>query len=205
MESAINYINDKADQIVGNIDQESVDVYLFLKSEFEKTDVTTNPLFQFVFRSFYRLDNAGLTPEFKNEYFKILQTIRNDQSVDISAIVEHLYLFPNRKGQNSLQFSFATKMINIIDDSEPIYDSEVAKIFNFRPPYHSKGFNKRLESFIKFQRFLKKSYSEVLETKTLKPAFEIMKKELRNVELLPETKMLDFLFWSGGKVKSKSA
>jgi len=203
MESVINYINTNADQIVDNIDQESIDVYIFLKSEFKKSDVTMNPLFQFVFRSFYRLDNAGLTPEFKDEYFKILQSVRSEVSIDILEIVEKLYSFPNRKGQNSLQFSFVTKMINMIDDSVPIYDSEVAKVFNFRPPYHSKGFGKRLELFIEFHQFLKKNYISILENKKLNPAFEKMKKKFKNIGKLPKTKMLDFLIWSAGKVKSK--
>jgi hypothetical protein len=33
-------------------------------------------VFQFTFRSFYRLDNAGLTPEFKSKYFALLEESR---------------------------------------------------------------------------------------------------------------------------------
>ena len=50
------------------VGRESVDVYLFLCDEFARGPVTQNYLFQFVYCSFYRLDNAGLTPEFKFSY-----------------------------------------------------------------------------------------------------------------------------------------
>ena len=55
------WINIHSLEIIENIDQESVDVFNFLKTEYSKSDVTKNHLFQFVYRSFFRLDNAGLT------------------------------------------------------------------------------------------------------------------------------------------------
>lgn len=114
---------------------ESFDVYSFLNNEFKNTkDITRNYLFQFIFRSFYRLDNAGLTPEFKTIYFELLQEYRN-KPIDLNAICLDLSDYKTRKGLNSIQFSFATKLANTIDDSYPIYDSEVIRLFNFKQPY----------------------------------------------------------------------
>ena len=61
----VEMIKDNEDEMINRISYESLDVYMFLKKEFEKSDVRKNYTFQFVYRSFYRLDNAGLTEEFK--------------------------------------------------------------------------------------------------------------------------------------------
>lgn len=62
-----NYI-----EAINKLSTESFDVYGFINDEFKNTeDITKNHLFQFVFRSFYRLDNAGLTQEFKTRYFQL--------------------------------------------------------------------------------------------------------------------------------------
>ena len=46
-----NYI-----EAINKLSKESFDVYGFINDEFKNTDITKNHLFQFVFRSFYRLD-----------------------------------------------------------------------------------------------------------------------------------------------------
>ena len=103
--------------VIDNIDNESIDVYKFLQSEFNKCDVTTNYLFQFVYRSFYRLDGAGLTDEFKVEYFRIMQEKRYSNMINLEDIVRRLYNFKRRKGDNSVQFSFTTKLMNTNEPS----------------------------------------------------------------------------------------
>lgn len=204
MKNIIEYLNLNADRIVRNIDQESIDVYLFLKEQFNNSNVSRNPLFQFVYRSFYRLDNAGLTPEFKNEYFILLENNREIQSIDIEGIVTALHKYPNRKAQNSLQFSFVTKMINMINDSMPIYDSEVAKVFGFKTPSYTKPFKGRLADFLKFYIELEEFYKETIENKRVDPVFRILENNLEHVHSLSDTKRLDFLVWSAGKLRNKA-
>jgi len=50
-----SWIEKNNQAIIENIDYENIDVYSFLQSEYQKSDTTTNYLFQFVYRSFYRL------------------------------------------------------------------------------------------------------------------------------------------------------
>jgi hypothetical protein len=58
IEGIIQQIDEKQDEILSNLEFESIAVYLFLKNEYAKGNIQGNPVFQFVFRSFYRLDNA---------------------------------------------------------------------------------------------------------------------------------------------------
>ena len=198
MKNIVAYINSNVTKIVRNIDQESIDVYLFLREKFNNSNVTQNPLFQFVYRSFYRLDNAGLTPEFKTEYFSILENNRDGNSINIENIVATLHKYPNRKGQNSLQFSFVTKMANMIDDVKPIYDSEVARMFQFNAPPYTKTFQARLAAYLDFYKKLEEVYREIISCNKLRSVFGEFESALENVHLLSDTKKLDFLVWSAG-------
>jgi hypothetical protein len=117
--------------IVSGVGQESVDVYRFLGEQFERGSVTENHVFQFVYRSFYLLDRAGLTDAFKKKYFETMEAARG-KSVDIRSLARAFFDVPNAKGQNSLQFSFATKLAHTIDNTYPLYDAKVATCFLFR-------------------------------------------------------------------------
>ena len=131
-------ILNKKSEAFNKIDIESFYVYNFLKDEFLKTeDITSNYLFQFTYRSFYRLDNAGLTKEFKRRYFELMQQYKTSD-ISLKNICIDLHNYKTKKDLNSVQFSFATKLANTIDETYPIYDSEVAKLFNFNQPYYLK-------------------------------------------------------------------
>jgi len=193
------WIENHSTQIIKSIDQESVDVYNFLKKQFSESNITENYLFQFVFRSFYRIDNAGLTPEFKIEYFKILEQNRNEKQFDFKKVLRKLYSFPNRKGQNTLQFSFATKMSNTIDDKMPIYDSEVAKMFSMSRPYQSE-FEIKLVKYLDQLNQIKNGYVQIVDRNLLPETIRLFDQAFKDNKL-SEMKKLDFIFWSAEKIK----
>ena len=66
-----NWIEENSTDIIDNIDIESIEVYQFLQEQYNTTNVEENHLFQFVFRSYYRLDGAGLSAEFKHAFFEL--------------------------------------------------------------------------------------------------------------------------------------
>lgn len=197
----IDFIEENSDEIVENIEFESIVTYNFLKKQFADFDVRKNYLFQFVYRSFYRLDNAGLTPEFKNEYFVILEEYRDQKDFNFSDILQRLYVIPNRRGFKTFQFSFTTKMLNIIDEQIPIYDSEVAKTFGFIRPY-TPSFDKKLDIYLNQYEVIKDAYLEILN-KHLLPKTNICFDEKFKEYKINEIKKLDFIFWSAGKLKIK--
>lgn len=194
-----NLIEQYSVEIISNLERESIDVYQFLKEGFENSDVTQNYLFQFVFRSFYRIDNAGLTPEFKKEYFKIMEQNRNEKQFDFKRVFKRLYILPDRKGQNTLQFSFVTKLFSIIDNTLPVYDSKVAEMFSFSKPYQS-DFDIKVERFLIQYEVIKRSYTEISNLNLIPKAGKLFDLSFAN-HGLTETKKLDFIFWSAGKLK----
>lgn len=200
----VDWIESRSQSIVSNINFESVDVYKFLRAQFLTSNIEENYLFQFVYRSFYRLDNAGLTADLKREYFKILEENRNNDSYDFESALKRLYTFENHKGQNTVQFSFITKLFNTINNNMPIYDNEVAEVFNMTQPYYCKGFEKKLSKYMAQFELIGKAYSEVLEFNLLPLTTTEFDKRFQN-HGLTEMKRLDFIFWSAGKIKSSKA
>lgn len=199
MNEISSWIEAHSTRIIENIDQESIDVYNFLKNEHAASNVAKNPLFQFVYRSYYRLDNAGLTSEFKKEYFIILQEWRMSREFDFRAVLERLYRIQNRKGQNKLQFSFATKMANTINDKSPIYDSYVAKMFSLSKP-SSKKLEDRISKYLMQLNSIEKGYKQLTEQKLLPNTLRLFDKTFTSSRL-SEMKKLDFIFWSSGKLR----
>ena len=197
----IDFIEENSDEIVENIEFESIVTYNFLKKQFADFDVRKNYLFQFVYRSFYRLDNAGLTPEFKNEYFVILEEYRDQKDFNFSDILQRLYVIPNRRGFKTFQFSFTTKMLNIIDEQMPIYDSEVAKTFGFIRPY-TPSFDKKLDIYLNQYEVIKDAYLEILN-KHLLPKTNICFDEKFKEYKINEIKKFDFILCSSWNLKIK--
>ncbi len=197
----LNAIAKKSTAIVESIGRESVEVFVFLCKELSRGPVTQNHLFQFVFRSFYRLDNAGLTPDFKSAYFEILEASRSGAPFNLAAIVRRLYEIRNRKGQRSLQFSFATKLANTVEPRSPIYDAEVAKLFRFRPPPDGL-FESRLARYLDFHTFLRRFYEDILDRELLRDTIALFQRSYSpEAESVPPVKVLDFVFWAAGKLQ----
>lgn len=198
-EEIINLIENKAQEIIGNISNESIDVYNFLKTQFDNSNVTENYLFQFVYRSFYRLDNAGLTTQFKTEYFNLMQEYRQLDNFDFATILHRLFEIVNYQRQNTFQFSFVTKMQNTINNNKPIYDNEVAKVFSFNRPKLGITFNDKLDFFLNQLLIIDQTYITIIINNRLQNIITLFdnKFQLNN---LGQIKKLDFIFWSAGKI-----
>lgn len=192
----------RSNEIFGNLNRESIDVYNFLMDEFHKGDARKNHLFQFVFRSFYRMDNAGLSPEFKTRFFELMEENRKCDSIDLRAILSQLYEIRTRRDIQSFQFSFTTKLINTIDPTQPIYDSKVSKAI-FGSDYVINGdFDKKFQGYTKRYNLIKETYLYCLSNNSFTSIFESFDKAFPS-NRLTNIKKLDFLFWSYGKLLDK--
>ena len=163
----INEMISRSKEIIKTLDHESIEVYKFLLSEFNKSDVRENLVFQFVFRSFYRLDNAGLSPEFKTRFFELMQENRDNKSIELEGILRELEKYPRIKEERtdekkgSFQFSFVTKLFNTINPEFPIYDSKVSKAI-FGSSYSPTGtFENKLKVCSARHDVIKKTYSHI--------------------------------------------
>ena len=204
VENIVGFIVGSQDKIISNLNESSIAVYDFLAKEYSKGEIKYNLIFQFVFSSFYGLNNAGLIPEFKEVYFKLLDKNRDSSDLDFNPILNQLLEIENRKGQKSLQFSFTTKLFHTIDPNYPIYDAEIASLFDFRQPYHQKDINKKIKAYLDQYSQIKYTYDVLVSEKLIDSAIDLFQSRFSNYNI-PLIKIIDFIFWSSGKLKKRSA
>jgi len=197
IEEIIQQIDEKQVKIFENLDCESIKVYSFIKNEYAQGNVQ-NLVFQFVFRKFYGLDNAGLSDEMKKCFFKLLA----EKQTDLKTILTELYDLHRKKGDNSIQFSFATKLLHTIDNSKPIFDKEIESVTYSRPKHSDKDI--RIQSYIEFYNKLERLNAELLESDKIQTFISKFRFEFQvDKEKISDVKALDFIMWSLGKIKEK--
>jgi len=191
-------IESNALQIINNIDFKSISFYNFLKSEFGKSNVTENYIFQSVFRSFYGLDNVGFSEEFKQDYFKLIEKYKNQQDIDVENVFNDLHHIQNFKGKNAVVFSFVSKLICTIDDTSPIYDKEVCNVFSFTQPIH-KDLSTIIDILRNQLKLIQDTYLEIIHSNLIPKTLTFFEDKFsgNNLSMI---KKLDFIFWSKGKL-----
>ncbi len=181
---------------------EPVYVYEFIQQRFhDSSDVRADPVFQFLFRNFYRMDNAGLGDTFKTAFFDAFQLYRQGISAsDIATLVNRLRQIETLRVERSLQFSFATKMAATINPKLPIYDAFVADLFDFSPAYHVRHFDKRLQRFTSFYTHLIHTIDAATQREALRSLVSAIGARLDVWTEIGWVKQIDFIFWTAGKI-----
>ena len=193
----IKEIDEKQEGILLGLTFESIAVYSFLKNEYAKENILNNLVFQFVFISYYKLGNAGLSDEIKSRFFELLA----QKQTNLELILSKLYEIPTLKGVNTIQFSFATKLLHTIDNDKPIFDSNVEKSTNIKLRGSDK--DTKIRSRIEAYDSLEKLYAKLKEDdKTKKLISKFRLKFKVNDEKISDTKVLDFIMWSLGRLKN---
>lgn len=192
----------RQDHIQYSLADADIDVYLFLLDRLHTAHgkISTDHVFQFLFRSYYRLDNAGLSPEFKVAYFKIMEENFSAKNIDLRGICKDLYAYKNRRHQNTLQFSFVSKLAAMIDPELPIYDLYVSKIFGFHAPYgHST--DRRLDMLLGFYQRLSASMRVFSGRQEYLDLQKKLGSAISHWTRLSATKQGDFILWAAGKTR----
>jgi hypothetical protein len=169
--------------------EESIRVYEWLEAHKEEPE---NAVFQFVFRSYYRIDNAGLTSDWKERYFEFL----SQRERSLKTILEGLYHIPTKKNVKSLQFSFATKLLHTLDTNQPIYDSKVAELLGL-PVKKGTDFAANITTCIAVYENLRQAQQQLLLDEGIKNQIAALKDRYKSQ--ISDEKALDFLLWSAGK------
>lgn len=189
----IQNIIEKQDQILSNLNFEDIAVYIFIKNEYDKGDILNNFVFQYVFKSWYRIDKAGWSNEMKNCFFKLL----SEKQIDLKIILSKIYEIPTLRGRNTIQFVFATKLLHTIDNEYPIFDSMVSEVTEKKVNGNNK--NEKINSCIEIQNYLKELYNEKLKTDgEVKKVISEFRSKFEKVdsEKISDIKILDFIIWS---------
>jgi hypothetical protein len=83
--------------------------YFYITSVFAQNEpISGNEEFKKAYKSFYVMSTAGLSQQHFEKYFELLDRRINN----LETILNELYEIKTLKQQNSLQFSFSTKLLS---------------------------------------------------------------------------------------------
>ena len=190
-------INRNIARILGNVDEDlDIRTYLNLLDRLRIVDVARDPHFQGKYCRYWRLFGAGLSQNFRSEYFELMEELRGRPLPSIREVTRILYEVPsNSGGRRTLQFSFASKLLHTLDPHRPIYDSMVATFYGFSVPNMTKGFEGRLQVFLAFYDFLVAEYKNVLTTQVLEQPIAIFRHQFSVSNEYTDEKIVDTLIW----------
>jgi len=156
-----------------------------------REDGCLSDAFQREYKTFYRLNTAGLSDEQKQRYFELMSS----KVSKLEVILDELYKLPTRKDAHSIQFSFATKLLHTLDVDQPIYDSNVGTMFNLKVAGNTK--EQKIKSCLEIYNFLKNTYRSMLSNGKIRSLISAFREEFGYDESnMSDTKVLDFLIWA---------
>ena len=167
------------------------DLYLDLLRMCQETDVSKNMSFQHLYTYFYRVRRSS---EWLNGYYRLFEEFKSKHDVTIRDILISIASL-GHNGRNTIELSFASKMLATIQPDMPIWDNLVREKLKIAPLPTSGKFSDRIESAITAYGILTNRTQELLSD----PGVQL---ELKEIDvLLPEysgmtaMRKLDFMLW----------
>ena len=169
--------------------------YLLLRTDLvSHGKAVAPPELQRAYRKYWRMNVARLAPSFYQQYFALLAEYQAAGSTDVERATR---VISGPGGADyGLQFSFATKLVHMVDPRVPVFDSFVASFYFFTPPATDRPFEERLSALLSFHRFLTFEYARVLEHRLLAPAIKVLRSDRRLTASVPDERLIDWLLWA---------
>lgn len=184
-------INENIGHILTTIPEQHVSEYLWL---------TNNPnpqenKYQNRYCKFWAMNGLATSRNYRQSYFARFDKVLQNRSSIPDLMATDWQIDQDRR---SLQFSFSTKLIHMIDHSRPVYDSKIAAFYFFDSPT-GRNITARHGRLMDFYAFLQKEYTRIQNNGLLNPAIEAFRKQFEQQEgigNLHAVKIIDTLIWS---------
>jgi len=189
-------INCNVTRLLETVDRSDIDQYVWMIRELHNRDVSQHQEFQQKFCSYWALNGAGLGQGFRAAYFSLLEQAKClSEPVTVEGITRTLYEIPiNAKEEKALQFSFASKLVHMVNPRLPVYDRMVES-FYFLPRSYTGTPEKKLANLLRSYRFLVREHDRVLRQGLLNPAIDALRRHFRCPADYSDEKIIDTLIW----------
>lgn len=181
-----NLIEKHIDDTIDAIPKDHFDEYRYL---IQKGSNPSNPEYQVRYSKFFRLNGAGLSTEFRAQYFHTLKEYSNAALPKLDEVIKRI-----QTKDTKLHASFASKLLHMLNQEEPIYDSMICNFYFYsRPSY--KDENKKIDSILSFHSFLKDEYSRIIKRGLLHDSITQLNDKWQ-IQDLSDIKKIDTLLWA---------
>jgi len=170
--------------------------YSDLKNALKTQNVEKKSDFRKQYGEFFAMGQSRLIPSYYDRYFTLLETNKTNHEVSLSEILMSLKpVSQTSKGRKSIQFSFATKLVHMINDDEPIYDSRIKMFYKKTEPPAAMEYKKRVATYIDIQKSIKDEYRHIIDDKLLEPSIECFRRMYANRRDHSDIKVIDWIIW----------
>ena len=189
-------MNDHRDEVIAELNRISdVPRYLELRRKMREVNVAIDTDFQQLYRDYWRMSLSRLGTPFYTRYFAHMEELKTRDTSPDEAAIRDIAMLSDTPERSSLQFSFATKLLNTLDSREPVYDTHVTAFYFFVPPASDRHFETRLDALLEFYAFLRGEYARVIEEDLLGPAIRRFREQLGIDAALRDERIVDLLIW----------
>jgi hypothetical protein len=203
LKDIILVIKSNSANIIEEITQEEIDLYVFIQEQFNKQkNGEPGKNFKKLFLLFYgtRINQIPTYFDklFDNNLYNTLHKIENFDELKI--VFEELLDYSN-SDSGKYQYSYISKLIHTINPDFPIYDSFVMNALELEESYDTG--RRRKEFWNLIYKKINNIYQVIIEEELLKEVIEDFSIK-RDITHMNNIKILDFLFWGTGAFKIKN-
>jgi hypothetical protein len=153
------------------------------------------PQYQTQYRIYWGMNTARLSGPYCDAYFQELHSALANPTA-LGSLAAKLYeTATHAGGRQTLQFSFATKLLHTADRQTPIYDSFVAAFYFFQPPDSDRPLQDRINGLVAFHDFLSAEYARVLANGLLASSLLAFRSQFEP-QHFTDVKIIDLLIWA---------
>lgn len=148
------------------------------------------------YMKFWDMTGKELTHEYLNEYFKKLSLgIANGKKYKVNELLMFFVTIEDLVVMGSMEFSFATKLVHMLDNKLPIFDSHIKEFYGLmRPPTLLNPYD-RIDLFYNHvYNFLNKEIERIIHLGLLDKAIKEFEKQFFPKRFSKE-KIIDSLIW----------
>jgi hypothetical protein len=187
-------------EIINAIESKSVQLYSKLCEMLKNSDIKRNVEFQKIYRYFYILNRGGLTEEFIQHYFVRLQEAKENIPT-LESLIRDFYTYDRQNNKPSVQFSFSTKLLHMVDHNYPIYDNLVEKVFGYKSLYvqYKMTFDDKVLECTKRIKYIQSVYYELISSNQIESILEAFDRKFFGNDL-GVMKKVDFVVWTYGRL-----
>ncbi len=187
-------------EAIKHLEQKDISPYFELKRVLAEKPTGFQTKFRQIFESYYGLNAAGVTNDFRDRYFGLLFGLEIQDDDPYTPILLELYEIPRHKGDKALQCSFVSKLVAIHDESHPIFDRHVSDFFGINVPSNG-SVDFRIAGFLANLEYLRKTYECWTEDAEFQKILLTVKQTHPYLNGCTTPRIADFLVWTVGRNK----
>ncbi|HEY6915309.1 MAG TPA: hypothetical protein VI413_11585 [Paludibacter sp.] len=182
-----------ASKVIENITSEMIEPYIYIQTEYKKSDVSANKTFQNIFCKYYQINIDEAGQEYINNYFQCLEKYKNPDKIDVEQICVALSYTKDSNGKyQPINYKNVSCFLNLLNNQFTVWHEEFLKMFGIPQPYFLDT-GKEIRYFQLSLIKIYKEFDEIMRLNLLPTALRLFDEKYPDAGISIEKK-LEFLF-----------